>query len=415
MTFISTVRQRFRSLTRCDSIFDVVLINHAILKLFGLTIYSVQKRSDGYKTTITPTDLLALLRLLVMEGFVFYVCTFTMGRIQPTGSNIMDNAIRYSFLLSSFLISALSIGNYLRYGQIWNVWEKLDRFDQRAIEMNAPIDHGSHKRQLLQSIAFIWFSCILLAVLGNAALSVDYGTLTVRLAIVFSFFCFNIPFGLINNNIFFTCQLVYRRLEHINEVFAVHFLPPKKLGLIMLNELPDIKNEHWDKTSLLQMLATQWDEMGQVTRMINSAFWGQIVYISTTNMMVMTLSEFSFYRTLITEDKRQRMMAEIYLQNGLFYEIMLVAVIGTFDAIKRQAEKTAVLVHKATREVENLRLQDALQYFSQQINYRPIVVSCGYFVCDWTMGMMIIGTVASYVVILVQFDDTLGLAMKKRP
>ncbi|XP_053690850.1 uncharacterized protein LOC128739392 [Sabethes cyaneus] len=337
-----------------------------------------------------------------------------MGRLQSTGSNLMDNGIRFSFVLSSVVISVLSLGNYVRYGQMWKILGKLDRFDQQVNEINAPVDHGSQKRQFMQSMSFIVISCILLSILNNAALSADYGSLTVRMAIVFSFLFFNVPFSLINHNVFFTCQLVYRRLKHINEILAVHFVPPKKAGMMILNELPATKSNRWDKAALLNRLATQWDEMGQVVQMINTVFWGQIIYITTTNMMVLTFSLFTFYRTAITQDERQRMMAIIYVQNSLYYVVMLSAVIGTFDAIKRQAEKTAVFVHKAYREVENNHVQDALVYFSQQLNYKPIVISCRYFVCDWTMGMMIIGTVTSYLVILIQFDDALGPAMKKQ-
>ncbi|XP_058448647.1 putative gustatory receptor 28b [Malaya genurostris] len=387
---------------RSESIYDVFLVNHAISKLFGLTIYSVVRETDKYRIKVTLSDVLGLLWLLFMQGFMFYVALVILNRFQSTGSEIMDNGMKYSFLFFSNYVLLSSIENYWRYGHILMIWRKFDEFDARARKMNASIDHSSEKQHFFRAFAFLFLALITVQVSGYITLSYVY-PLRIRLFVTTSFLFFSVPYTIIHQNVYIICQSVCNRLNHVNRAFGVHFVPQKKANQLLMNELPAPRGL-WDKAIVLDQLTTLWTQITELTQMVSHVFVAQIIAITVTSTMMITFSLFTFYRAQLGEDYHLELISLTYLKASAFYVLILAVLIEKFDAIKREAKQTAVLVHKALREDDNKHLREELIAFSLLLNHRPVRITCALFDCDWTMGVSIIGTISSYLVILIQFD-----------
>uniref|UniRef100_A0A182QUT7 Gustatory receptor n=1 Tax=Anopheles farauti TaxID=69004 RepID=A0A182QUT7_9DIPT len=73
--------------------------------------------------------------------------------------------------------------------------------------------------------------------------------------------------------------------------------------------------------------------------------------------------------------------------------------------LKKEGKQTAVLVHKAINQSSKTpAVAERLLLFSRHLHHQRPVVSCGLFCFDWTLALSIISALATYSVILIQFE-----------
>ncbi|XP_039440762.1 uncharacterized protein LOC120421601 [Culex pipiens pallens] len=396
----------FQRISRCESVYDVIYVKYLLYKFFGFTIFTVDGRPQDGKVKLTAWDVFSLVRVLAMEAVVFYVSYTTLQSWESTGSSILDNGTRYTFVGGSLYISLVTLLNYRRYRGVWKTFAKMDRFDGRAKQINAPVDQRTQQIRVLQSIAGLIISFVLMTISGIAMVFWSEETSIYRWSIPVSVIFFNIPFLLMQHQVLIVTYLVYYRVQHLNATFEVHFIPQKEPTLVILAELPAPRSIH-DKPTILHNLVIQWDEIRRIVQRISNEFYAQLIFVVLVSIMIVTFSLFALYRAFLTGDRVQMVRALMYMECDVYYLVMLVLFTWSADGIKREAVKTAVLAHKALRELENERVQDDLLLFSQMVNHQVPVIDCGVFLCDWKLVLSIFGTVTSYLVILIQFDASL--------
>lgn len=122
----------FQRIARCESVYDVIYVKYLLYKFFGFTIFTVDGRPQDGKVKLTAWDVFSLVRVLAMEAVVFYVSYTTLQSRESTGSSILDNGTRYTFVGGSLYISLVTLLNYRRYRGVWKIFAKMDRFDGRV-------------------------------------------------------------------------------------------------------------------------------------------------------------------------------------------------------------------------------------------------------------------------------------------
>ncbi|XP_055605607.1 uncharacterized protein LOC129753786 [Uranotaenia lowii] len=386
------LKESVNNFRRCVTVFDTVYPNHILLKIFGLTIYTVYGDPKDGRVKITFWDAVGFFRLMVMELFVLYASLMSVLNLKSTGSVILDNGTRYTIVLGSIYITLLAVSNYWSY--------------EKAIKCNAPVNQVAQKRTFLQCIGCVVCIWIFLGFVNTKGANQVSESLETRLAIIFSSLCFAIPFTLIELQLFCFGYLISYRLNHLNETLSVNFVAPGKKSTLILKELPVPRSLQADKSKLLNELWLQWSNVNKAAQMTSKVVSGQLIFVSVANVVMNTFSLFTLYRALISQDSQQEWLAVFNVTTSVFLGIFGMVIIEIMDRIKRQGAKTAILVHKAFQNYDNTPIKEELLQFSQYMSHRKIVINCYLFECDWTLGMSIMSTMISYLVILIQFDDS---------
>ncbi|XP_049285348.1 uncharacterized protein LOC125764802 [Anopheles funestus] len=98
-------------------------------------------------------------------------------------------------------------------------------------------------------------------------------------------------------------------------------------------------------------------------------------------------------------------MVMIYSIVTLLYGTLFLLLVKLGHDLKREGKQTAVLVHKAINQSSKTpALVERLLLFSHHLQHQRPVVSCGLFNFDWTLALSIISAIATYSVILIQFE-----------
>uniref|UniRef100_A0A182PR52 Gustatory receptor n=1 Tax=Anopheles epiroticus TaxID=199890 RepID=A0A182PR52_9DIPT len=98
-------------------------------------------------------------------------------------------------------------------------------------------------------------------------------------------------------------------------------------------------------------------------------------------------------------------LARIHAAVAIFYTFIFLLLVKLGSDLKREGKQTAVLVHKAINQSSKTpALVERLVLFSHHLQHQRPVVSCGLFSFDWTLALSIISALATYSVILIQFE-----------
>ncbi|XP_021920102.1 putative gustatory receptor 28a isoform X3 [Zootermopsis nevadensis] len=88
-----------------------------------------------------------------------------------------------------------------------------------------------------------------------------------------------------------------------------------------------------------------------------------------------------------------------------WYVLKLGGIVWACASTAREANRTAVLVHKLLSKTRDPGVKEELQLFSLQLLHRKVqFTACGFFPLDFTLLYSIIGAVTTYLVILIQFQ-----------
>ncbi|XP_053660117.1 uncharacterized protein LOC128709156 [Anopheles marshallii] len=98
-------------------------------------------------------------------------------------------------------------------------------------------------------------------------------------------------------------------------------------------------------------------------------------------------------------------MVMIYTTMATLYSVLFLLLVKLGNDLKREGRQTAVLVHKAINQSSKTpALVERLVLFSHHLQHQRPVVSCGLFCFDWTLALSILSAIATYSVILIQFE-----------
>ncbi|XP_050070245.1 uncharacterized protein LOC126558296 [Anopheles maculipalpis] len=140
-------------------------------------------------------------------------------------------------------------------------------------------------------------------------------------------------------------------------------------------------------------------------RLFSTMFVWQPVVFCASFIVAVVFATLSIGHVLTNSAPIVLAMAIIYGAVTALYTTVFLLLVKLGNDIKREGKQTAILVHKAINQSSKTpALVERLVLFSHHLQHQKPVVSCGLFCFDWTLALSIISAIATYSVILIQFE-----------
>ena len=181
-----------------------------------------------------------------------------------------------------------------------------------------------------------------------------------------------------------------------------HFLDDQSINGI--KEVQPNQELEDDKCYLIKRVSLLHELLGDTMDDANRCFSLQVMLSIGGCFVFCILSLYSFYRDMISDGKFDAITV-IHLVWAFYFCIFVFKTIATGSSTTRtvktcvlknnitfiainhfQGKSTAVIIHKIINRSTNERIISKLMQFSQQLQHRPPVASCGLFPFDWTLS-----------------------------
>ncbi|XP_065079861.1 uncharacterized protein LOC135702733 [Ochlerotatus camptorhynchus] len=194
--------------------------------------------------------------------------------------------------------------------------------------------------------------------------------------------------------VFLGAMVAFRsRFRMLNESFRSYF--DKNFGHFDDEEV----QEH------LKLIAIGHDVLTDAVDLFNDIFSIQMVFACFTYVEFSIFSMFSVGALFSGHSTDVLFLSLIYSIAFLFYSLYIIPIIKISADVQNEGKRMAVLVHKAINQSPLSACSiKRLLLFSQQLQQQTPAVSSGMFSFDWTLCFSILSTVATYTMIMVQFE-----------
>ncbi|XP_049534799.1 uncharacterized protein LOC125950658 [Anopheles darlingi] len=109
--------------------------------------------------------------------------------------------------------------------------------------------------------------------------------------------------------------------------------------------------------------------------------------------------------TLSNEAPILLVLSIVYTIPTILYTFYFLVIVKLGHDLKNEGKQIAVLVHKAINQSSTTpAIVERLMVFSRHLQHQTPVVSCGLFNFDWTLALSLTSALATYSVILIQFE-----------
>ncbi|XP_062560809.1 uncharacterized protein LOC134225061 [Armigeres subalbatus] len=161
---------------------------------------------------------------------------------------------------------------------------------------------------------------------------------------------------------------------------------------------------------LLKHVKLTMDRLNLTVNHLNQCFAIQMFFCVAASFVIGIVCSFNFSRAIIYRND-QLIATGISFTWFLFYLAFVLIFIAIASRISTEIQRTGIFVHKAiyfcttSRAIINEPFTNfALHSSFQSLLQLKPVVSSGFFVYDWSLLYTMLGTTATYLIILIQFD-----------
>lgn len=181
--------------------------------------------------------------------------------------------------------------------------------------------------------------------------------------------------------------------------FSGLILSAAYLRIRLINKLIELNVGKFDENQMKEILKS-FHKLCDTIKLINECFWFIFVYKIFGFLFSCVLFFFNIYDIVI---KGLSQVSAAFLFSGCFsltMELLYISMIFTFSS----------LVEKGCVKFES----NFVKYFSWKTNFsnfqfnnQKISISCGLFKIDWKLLFLIITSMFSYLIVIIQFVDAL--------
>ncbi|XP_001658734.3 uncharacterized protein LOC5569827 isoform X1 [Aedes aegypti] len=193
---------------------------------------------------------------------------------------------------------------------------------------------------------------------------------------------------------FLAAMLAFRaRFRLLNEAFRKHFLQKESSFNVD------------DTQETLRTIAIGHDALTEAIDLFNDVCCLQMVYACASYVMFSIFSMFCIGALVSYQSTDVLFLSLFYTIAFLQYSLHIIPIIKISTDIRNEGKHIAVLVHKAINQSPlSVGSINRLMLFSKQLQQQTPAVSSGMFSFDWTLCFSILSTVATYTMIMVQFE-----------
>ncbi|XP_012532805.3 putative gustatory receptor 28a [Monomorium pharaonis] len=239
--------------------------------------------------------------------------------------------------------------------------------------------------------------------------------------------CIMMPLNLILSTIYltYTGMLLFQMdMLYINCVCVLKICFKKinnnlvKVQELVINDKPHLlrRTYHEQKNPFLLMklkaLKKQHLMVSDTVQMLNTIFSLQLVATIVLSFAEITFNLY-FYIVLIMSKEKQELWNWVFIMCIVYYTIKIVLIVWACDSGKDQAAKIGITVHDLLNSTNDKQIKDELELFSMQILHRENVFAAKGLTIDAMLLTAMVGSITTYLLILIQFLVTSHSCDKK--
>ncbi|XP_011880416.1 PREDICTED: uncharacterized protein LOC105568946 [Vollenhovia emeryi] len=152
----------------------------------------------------------------------------------------------------------------------------------------------------------------------------------------------------------------------------------------------------------LKTLKKQHLIVSDTVQMLNKIFSLQLIVTIVISFSEITFNLY-FYIVLFMAKGEQEFLYAFFMMSVIYYAIKIVLIVWACDSGKDQAAKIGITVHDLLNSTSDKQIKDELQLFSMQILHRENVFSAKGLTVDATLLTAMVGSITTYLLILIQF------------
>uniref|UniRef100_A0A182PR61 Gustatory receptor n=1 Tax=Anopheles epiroticus TaxID=199890 RepID=A0A182PR61_9DIPT len=398
-----SLRGVWKFVTSHENLYDVVNMHLIALKICGDLFVSRNQRTGQlyvcWKSFASFIAQLICLILLVVGGY------FAQQSHGMADATYLHHGTSILIRLSGVFAIVTSISNAIVGKRIWAILDCCDRFDKRMKMLNAPVDHRTQKLvivgwTLLCSVGVTGF------VLGFVfAILTNYANTLMQIVTIIQIIMFVMVIVSMMCQIVIVLYMASYRFYHLRRFYEVNFLPWKPAS-IMLSELANVNQfRRLSNSSLLSTVMDLYDLLREAMRLMHKAYSVQLLSMTVSNIPSPTLALFGMYRSFVTSNYDMQNLINTMAVSSLMYLMTYFLLIFLSTSIKYETQRLIESFHHFTN-LNNVAFENMVKISADQINSDNIALHIGPTELNWKLAFSMLGTIISYLIILIQFDRT---------
>ncbi|XP_038116660.1 putative gustatory receptor 28a [Culex quinquefasciatus] len=192
------------------------------------------------------------------------------------------------------------------------------------------------------------------------------------------------------------CAIIWRRFAVLNQQIS---------HLYQVTIAPAHPNTN-QSLKLIKRIAIVHDQLGDAMQLFNVCFSTEALLNLAPGFAFIIFALFGLVHSYAaSDDEHTHSWAASNVIYAGMYVVQLVQLIVVASLVNCECKHTAILVHKVAcyGRHDSVTLRE-LRIVSQQMWHKAPVITCGLFYFDWELMYTMAGSLASYLLILIQFD-----------
>ncbi|XP_050087084.1 uncharacterized protein LOC126572087 [Anopheles aquasalis] len=396
--------------TEPRNIFDVFKYTEAMCNVFGINLYRYRGDPTNGAVELSVWQIVKLLLMNLLLMVVSVINFLIPGELLNNGSMIVTYVMRTLFVGGVLGVSLMSIIHALNWRSLAILFQKLHQLDMKFQLLQHPINYATHQKQIIRVFGsgITVFTTIVLAF--NCSTLVMVENRVVAWSLVFGQIYFNSVYFCIISLFVTVSYLISLRYKHLNNLMKLSFdTSNDNLAEGYRDQIKLPLSVVQSRIITIQKMAELHSLLNEIAAHVNKNY-GDFILLNITGAMQFTgFNLFALVKIFFINISHARIITYFNVIGSLFYMTMFTFIIIRSRLIAQESKFTGTLLHKAINNETNSEMIHSMIVFSRQVRYRSAVICSRQIQIDWPFVFNCIAGLASYFVILLQFDVAMRL------
>ncbi|XP_049285335.1 uncharacterized protein LOC125764798 [Anopheles funestus] len=388
-------------LTHTD-LYDVINLHLFILRICG-DLFVCRNRSTGqlyisWKSFACFIAQLLCLLALVIGGH------FAYKKFSEKDATYLHQGTSVLIRISGVFAIVISISNAMGGRRIWTILECFDKFDKRMIMLKAAVDHRAQKLVIMLWTVILCLGVTVFVVMFMFAIVTNYSSAVLQFVTILQIAIFVVVIVAMLCQMVIVVYMASCRFYHLRRFFEVNFLPLKPTASFMVSELPTVNQfRRLTDSGLFCTVMELFHILRESMRLVHEAYSVQLLSMTVSNIPSPTLAMFGMYRSFMTSNYEMQNLIVTMFLSSIMYLMSYFMLIFLSAQIKRETLQLIKSFHHFTN-LYNVEFERMVKISAGQIYDGSHTVHLGPTELNWKLAFSMMGTMISYLVILIQFD-----------
>ncbi|XP_050086665.1 uncharacterized protein LOC126571865 [Anopheles aquasalis] len=334
------------------------------------------------------------LSFFLLEIVVLTTSLIVIPSTMKTNSPLLDSGLPAILRISSWGAIIKLSHMFSQRHRVWKVSFGLQRFDS----ILQKLDFRLHNEEMNYWV-IVWTIELLLGTICLNATGIIFG------GMIFNYGTLILLIVLMNiANLPYTIFLIWFIVGELCVWYRI-----KMLSTLLQNgrqaALTSDRKDHTRYRKLAMEISILHYELSTVVQNINSVFGVQLMMSLCAYTILSIFALFSYYRATVVDRDLETHFCQLMISWVIYNSATVWPAILFGALVYGGANRFGKEVHAFLRQAEDERAQNQFFTLAQQLDHRSIAIKTGLFFVNWPVFASVIGYIATYIVILIQFDS----------